>query len=117
MLNRYPYNNGHMLVVPTRHVRQLNRLSASAQQELWQYVEITRETLTTIMHPHGFNVGFNVGRDAGAGIVDHLHVHIVPRWRGDTNFILTCADTTIISDSLDALYDELHAVFTQRLSI
>lgn len=106
-LNRYPYNSGHLLVVPRAHKAELAELSA---EELLENMEVVRRVVVTLgelMRPDGFNVGVNLGRAAGAGVPGHLHWHVVPRWSGDTNFMPVLADVNVIVQSLDALYDML----------
>ncbi len=107
ILNRYPYNNGHVMVALNRHRGGVAQLTPGEWAELWQMATKTVGALTRLLRPHGFNLGVNVGRAAGAGIPDHLHVHIIPRWLGDTNFITTVGSTKIISASLDDLYRRL----------
>lgn len=109
LLNLYPYNNGHAMVAPRRHVADLRPCSGQEVLDLWRLVDHVTALLRRVLKPHGFNIGINLGRDGGAGIPRHLHVHIVPRWRGDTNFMPVLADTKIISESLDELYDQLTA--------
>jgi ATP adenylyltransferase len=107
VLNRFPYNNGHLLVAPRAHKGKLDELDAA---ELLETLETLREmvrALDGLMHPDGYNVGLNLGRVAGAGLPGHLHWHVVPRWHGDTNFMPVLADTKVIVQSLDALYDLL----------
>ena len=107
VLNRYPYNNGHLLVAPRAHKARLDELNSD---ELLDLQLVLRKMLGVIekrMNPDGFNVGLNLGRAAGAGLPGHLHWHIVPRWNGDTNFMPVFADTRVIVQSLDALYDLL----------
>ena len=105
VLNRYPYNNGHLMVAPRRHVGTLADLTP--QEQIDQMTLVTRlvEILQKTMQPEGFNVGANLGRVAGAGVPGHLHWHIVPRWNGDTNFMPVLADTKIIPQSLEALWE------------
>jgi len=107
VLNRYPYNNGHLLVTPLRHVSRLDLLTDEERAELFS--EITRWTgkIEKLMNTNGFNVGLNLGKAAGAGLPGHLHWHIVPRWNGDTNFITTIGSTKAIPQSMAALLDEL----------
>jgi ATP adenylyltransferase len=107
LLNLYPYNNGHAMVAPVRHVRSLESLSDAALVDIMKLVVKTQKKLAAILKPEGFNIGINAGRVAGAGIVHHIHIHIVPRWCGDTNFMTTTAGTKVISESLDALYQQL----------
>ena len=107
ILNRFPYNNGHTLIAPNAHKADLPGLD---DDELTDLVRLTRDTehlLVETVSPHGFNIGINLGTCAGAGVPGHLHVHIVPRWNGDTNFMPVTADTKIIVQSLEALYGVL----------
>ena len=112
VLNRYPYNNGHLLVAPRRHVGRLEELSPAEQLALAQTISRMVLLLEKVLQPHGFNVGLNLGRTAGAGLPDHLHWHIVPRWTGDTNFMPVVAGIRVIPQSLDALWEAL----TQELA-
>jgi len=107
LLNLYPYTNGHLMVAPFRHVKEPRRLSAAEWADLWQLLLASQRLLDRVLHPQGYNIGINVGRAAGAGITGHLHVHLVPRWVGDTNFITTQANTKVISESLRELYRKL----------
>lgn len=107
LLNKYPYNPGHLMVAPYRHVGAIVRLSQDENAELLQVAGQMVETLTARMAPQGFNLGINLGRAAGAGIPGHLHLHIVPRWIGDTNFMPVTGETKVMSQSLGALYDLL----------
>ena len=110
ILNRFPYNNGHLLIAPNRHIPDL---TDATEEELLEMIKLVRETqkaLSPAIKPHGFNVGMNFGRCAGAGLPGHLHIHIVPRWDGDTNFMHVCSDTDVISQSLTELLDLLKQV-------
>lgn len=107
VLNRYPYNNGHLLVAPRSHKGRLDELTSEELLETMETVRGMVRTLEGLMRPDGFNVGLNLGRAAGAGLPGHLHWHIVPRWNGDTNFMPVVADTKVIVQSLEALYDLL----------
>lgn len=107
VMNIFPYNNGHLMVAPYRHVSDLSQLNREEMYEILECLAEWTEILKSAMHCHGFNVGINLGRIAGAGIADHLHVHIVPRWDGDTNFMPVIADTKIIPQSLEECYDLL----------
>ena len=109
MLNRYPYNNGHLLVAPHRHLARLDELDDELQRELSQTIARMVGVLEKVMQPQGFNVGLNLGRAAGAGVPGHLHWHIVPRWNGDTNFMPTIAGVRTIPQSLEALWELLAA--------
>jgi len=107
MLNRFPYNNGHLLLAPIRHIGELDELNDSEMLELTKLIAASQKALTAVIKPHGFNVGMNFGRCAGAGLPEHLHIHIVPRWDGDTNFMDVCAGTDIISQGMKDLYEQL----------
>ncbi len=107
MLNLYPYNNGHILVSPFRHVKTIELLSEAETLDLMETVKYVKSRLDKVLRPGGFNIGINVGRCAGAGIDKHMHVHVVPRWNGDVNFMPVISKTKIISQSLQALYGEL----------
>ena len=107
VLNRFPYNNGHLLVAPNAHKGALDELDADEILETMDTLRRMLRHLSAIMHPDGYNIGLNLGRVAGAGLPGHLHWHIVPRWNGDTNFMPVLADTKVIVQSLDALYDLL----------
>lgn len=104
MLNIFPYNNGHIMVSPLRHKKGLELLSDSEILDLFCTVNKIKALLEKILKPDGFNIGINLGKSAGAGITGHLHIHIVPRWTGDTNFMPVLYNTKIISQSLDQLY-------------
>jgi ATP adenylyltransferase len=107
MLNRYPYNNGHLLIAPRRHVARLADLEAAEQIDLTQTISQMVDMLEKVLKPEGFNVGLNLGRAAGAGVPGHLHWHIVPRWSGDTNFMTDIAGIRVIPQSLEALWEAL----------
>jgi ATP adenylyltransferase len=109
LLNRYPYNNGHLLVAPQLHLARLDQLSDEVQLELSR--ELTRMVglLEKVLRPEGFNIGLNLGRAGGAGLPGHLHWHVIPRWTGDTNFMPTIAGVRVIPQSLDALWEALTA--------
>jgi ATP adenylyltransferase len=107
VLNRFPYNNGHLLVAPKAHKGRLHELAAAETLDLMETVSRMVGLLGRLMHPDGYNIGLNLGRTAGAGLPGHLHWHIVPRWDGDSNFMPVLSDTKVISQSLDALYDLL----------
>jgi len=104
MLNLYPYNNGHVMVAPHRHVKSLELLSAGELADLAGLVNRTKVLLDRKLKPHGYNIGLNLGRVSGAGFAGHVHVHVVPRWEGDTNFMPIVADAKIVSESLEAMY-------------
>jgi ATP adenylyltransferase len=105
--NRYPYNNGHVLAAPRRHVADLALLSGEELSELFSLVALGTKALSEEYGPEGFNVGMNLGRAAGAGIAEHLHVHIVPRWEGDTNFMTATQTMRVLPESLGQTRDRL----------
>lgn len=105
ILNRYPYNNGHLLICPRAHAGRLDQLDTDQLLDLQQLLVRLTGVLERRLSPDGFNIGLNLGRAAGAGVPGHLHWHLVPRWVGDTNFMPVVADTKVISQSLEALYD------------
>ena len=115
VLNIYPYNNGHTLIVPDRHVDCLSKLKKEERNDLLDLLDEIQELIQKILKPQGFNIGINIGRSAGAGYPRHLHIHIVPRWRGDANFMPVVAQTKVISQSLRALYKELKHAHQRRL--
>ena len=110
ILNRFPYNNGHLLIAPVRHIRDLDQATNEELLEMIKLVKESQKALSYAIKPHGFNVGMNFGRCAGAGLPEHLHIHIVPRWDGDTNFMNVCSDTDVVSQSLTELLEELKQV-------
>jgi ATP adenylyltransferase len=114
LLNRYPYNNGHLLVAPRRHRARLDQLTAAEQTELSEGIARMVGLLEKALAPHGFNVGLNLGEAAGAGLPGHLHWHVVPRWNGDTNFMPTLAAVRVIPQSLEALWEALTAELAAR---
>ncbi len=116
MLNLYPYNGGHLLILPIEHESSLSGLSREARNEMMEVVTHSTQIVTDILNAQGINVGFNFGRAAGAGIPAHLHMHVLPRWQGDTNFMVTLADTKQISIDLIELYKKLKPYF-QELKI
>ena len=107
ILNIFPYNNGHLMVVPYKHTAEINDLDSETALELMNTVNIVVEAMKKTMRPDGFNVGMNLGRTAGAGIAEHIHMHIVPRWNGDTNFMPVIGGTKVISESLEDNYKKL----------
>lgn len=102
MLNKFPYNNGHLLVAPLRHVGDINELTVEEGQELFATLQKAVGWMENAYSPHGFNVGMNLGRTAGAGLPEHLHIHIVPRWHGDVNFMSVVGEVKVMSESLEA---------------
>lgn len=100
VLNLYPYNNGHMMVVPYRHISSFTELTQEENADIMQNLQLASKALTEVMKPQGFNIGANIGKAAGAGIDTHLHFHVVPRWNGDTNFMPALGDVKVISQDL-----------------
>ena len=115
ILNLYPYNSGHLMVVPRRHVPKLADLEASELSELAQLTQRAEIALTEVYAPQGINVGINLGKPAGAGVVDHLHVHLVPRWSGDTNFMSVVGSVRVLPEELPRSAERLRPVF-ERLN-
>ncbi len=112
MMNKYPYNNGHLMVVPYAHESSLTGLDDETRLELINTVSRAVECLG-IFHPEGFNIGLNLGKAGGAGIEEHVHIHIVPRWVGDTNFMTVSGETRVIPEHILDTYDKLCPVFNQ----
>jgi ATP adenylyltransferase len=111
ILNKYPYTNGHLMVVPYQHTADLSDLSAAETNEMWAYAQMASDALKKEYKPEGFNIGMNIGKAAGAGIKEHLHLHVVPRWVGDTNFMPVLSDTKSMPEHLEASYDRLKKHF------
>ena len=111
MMNKFPYINGHLLVAPVRHLSGLHQLGKNEMGELLATVDQSVEILKKAMNPDGFNVGLNLGKVAGAGVEEHLHFHIVPRWFGDTNALTVFADVRVIPEHLEATYENLKPHF------
>ncbi len=107
ILNIFPYNNGHAMVAPLRHVKDFSFLKEAEALDLIKAINKTKKLLDKVLKPDGYNIGLNLSRSAGAGIPDHMHIHIVPRWRGDNNFMPVIFNTKIISQSLDELHKKL----------
>ncbi len=109
LMNRYPYNNGHLMVVPYRHVDAVESMQPDEHREMLGWTGQACGWLRQVMHPDGFNIGINQGAAAGAGLKEHIHLHIVPRWNGDTNFMPVLADVKVIPQALDELWERLAA--------
>jgi len=112
MLNKFPYNSGHLMVAPLRHVARYEDLRDEELLSMDHLTQKALQVLREVFSPHGFNLGMNLGRIAGAGIDQHLHLHIVPRWQGDTNFMPVIADTKVIPEALAATYMRLKGALT-----
>jgi ATP adenylyltransferase len=113
ILNKFPYNNGHLMVVPFRHVGRLSDLDEGELGEIMRLAQLAERVLTGEYAPHGFNMGLNLGKPAGAGIADHLHLHVVPRWTADTNFISVVGETRVLPEELPATASRLRAAFAR----
>ena len=113
VMNKYPYINGHLLVAPHRHLSGLEQLSRGEKGDLLQTVDQSIAILKAVMHPDGFNVGLNLGKVAGAGVEEHLHFHIVPRWIGDTNAFTVFAEVRVIPEHLKSTYNNLMSYFSK----
>jgi len=113
ILNLYPYNNGHLMVVPNRHIATLAEASDGELGEIMALTRVAETALHEVYHPHGLNVGINLGKAAGAGVLDHLHVHVVPRWSGDTNFMTVFGDVRVLPEDLVQTADRLRPVFVR----
>jgi ATP adenylyltransferase len=111
MLNRYPYNNGHLMVAPRRHVASPELLTREERAVIGEYVSDCCVQLRKALNPSGLNLGANLGRSAGAGIADHMHWHVVPRWDGDTNFMPVLASTRVLSQHLESSFEMLAPLF------
>lgn len=107
MLNLYPYNNGHLMLVPNRHVASLDALREIEKLDILRLLDRSIGILKKAFHPQGFNIGINLGKSGGAGVPDHIHIHVVPRWEGDTNFMPVVGQTKVISDSLASTFQAL----------
>ncbi len=111
LLNKFPYTNGHLMVIPNRQVADLVKLTGAEHQELGELLSLSVKVLRQVFKPEGFNVGLNLGQAAGAGILNHLHYHVVPRWVGDTNFMPIFAETKVLPEHLEATYIKLKQAF------
>jgi ATP adenylyltransferase len=110
ILNKFPYNAGHLMVVPQRHAATLALLTRDELNEMALLTQLSERALTEVFNPQGINVGMNLGRPAGAGIVDHLHIHLVPRWNGDTNFMTVVGEVRVLPEELPRTADRLRPV-------
>jgi ATP adenylyltransferase len=113
ILNKFPYNAGHLMVVPHRHVAQLALLEKDELTEMAVLTQLSEKVLTEAYAPQGINVGMNLGRPAGAGIVDHLHIHLVPRWNGDTNFMTVVGEVRVLPEELPKTAERLRPIFSK----
>lgn len=113
MMNKYPYNNGHLLITPIEHKGKLDDLDLAVRTEIMEVINITTKVIDEVYSPQGYNVGLNAGAAAGAGLPDHLHFHVVPRWSGDTNFTAVLGDYKVINESMEDSRDKLTNAFTK----
>ena len=113
-LNRYPYNSGHVMVVPYEHQASLAALPLETAQELMNMAQRTERAFAQVYHPDGVNLGLNLGKAAGAGVAMHLHLHAVPRWQGDTNFMTVTGETRVLPEELSVTWQRLREAFTQK---
>ncbi len=111
ILNLYPYISGHMMIAPYEHLGEFDSAPKEMTAEMMDLAKRCQAALREVYHPHGFNLGMNLGRAAGAGIPDHIHLHIMPRWTGDTNFISTVGETRVLSEDLPTTYKKLREKF------
>ncbi|HIC96975.1 MAG TPA: HIT domain-containing protein [Aquificaceae bacterium] len=115
ILNKYPYNSGHLMIVPLIHTSSYESLSDATVMDMHRLLKLSLRILGRVFNPHGFNIGYNLGRPAGAGLETHLHMHVVPRWNGDTNFMPVLAKTKVISQDLLTTYDRLKEALRSEL--
>ena len=113
IMNLYPYNSGHMMIVPNRHTADFRSLTPDELAECSLLLQRAQSALDDMSHPHGYNIGMNLGKAGGAGIEEHLHWHIVPRWNGDTNFMPTIADIKIVSGDMERQWEKLRTFFSR----
>lgn len=113
MMNRYPYISGHLMIIPCRHLSKLEDLTADEKIEIFNLTETCVRVIKEAMHPDGFNIGMNIGKAAGAGIEEHIHVHVIPRWQGDTNFISVIGDVRVIPEDVAATAANLKPLFNK----
>ncbi len=111
IMNRYPYNTGHLMIVPYEHVDAPGKISPGDSTEMWALVNLSMEILQRSFNPNGFNLGMNIGKAAGAGVKDHIHMHIVPRWDGDANFMPIVGKTDVVSYDIDTVFRILREEF------
>jgi ATP adenylyltransferase len=115
MLNLYPYSTGHLMVAPNAHVSRLNEVPDEVTAEMMRLARCAEQVLEEVYSPHGLNLGLNLGEAAGAGIAGHIHLHVLPRWRGDANFMTVVAQTRIMPEAIETTYQKVRAAFQTRL--
>jgi ATP adenylyltransferase len=116
ILNKYPYTNGHLMIAPYRHVSRLQALDEAVTAEMMRLTRLAEAVLEAVYKPHGLNVGLNLGEAAGAGIEQHLHLHALPRWKGDANFMTSIANTRVVPELLSETYGKLRVGFAAALA-
>jgi ATP adenylyltransferase len=114
MMNLYPYTSGHLMIIPYRHISKVENLTAEEKLEIFNLLDMAIVALEKAMHPEGFNVGMNLGKAGGAGVDDHIHMHIVPRWMGDTNFMCTVGDARVIPEDVIKTWELLRPYFLKK---
>jgi len=114
MLNRHPYSNGHLMVAPQRHVASPQDCEAQEREEFWPLVLRAQRVIERLCHPHGMNLGLNLGRAAGAGVPSHFHFHLVPRWTGDTNFMSVLGDVRLVPEELETMWRKFRQAFAEE---
>ena len=117
ILNLYPYNNGHLMVVPNRHIGRLADASPEELSEVMALTRVAEIAITEAYAPHGLNMGLNLGKPAGAGVLDHVHMHVVPRWNGDTNFMSVVGETRVLPEELPVTADRLRPIFARLTAL
>lgn len=113
IMNRFPYTNGHLLISPYGHWEDFPDLPEEVFEDIWRQTRDAKAVLAALMHPNGFNIGVNLGLCAGAGLPGHIHIHIVPRWTGDTNFMAVMGDIRVVPESLNRMYEQLRSTSTR----
>ncbi len=113
LMNRFPYNSGHLMIIPIRHTSDFQSLTPEETLECQELLSASHQALAELSRPQAYNIGMNLGREAGAGIDGHLHWHIVPRWNGDTNFLPVLADVKVVSEDMHAQWKRLHEIFSR----
>ena len=117
ILNKFPYNNCHLMIVPNRHLDRFEALTTEELAEMMHVLQLTIKALNNLVNPEGYNAGFNLGKVAGAGIHEHIHLHLVPRWNGDTNFMPVLGGSKIISESLEDSHRLIRQAFLEQLDL